>query len=157
MTALALYNAFSKPLWASALGVITLLCCNSQGGILGRFLSHRIWGPPAKLSFAVYLLHVTVLNLFVLSQTQKWRYSHFEFAFTFLGIIFASFLLALFVAVFIESPACRISKQVEASIAEWYGAPDKKATKEGVGIGDESMTSELSKASGEASEGSRLV
>lgn len=119
---LAVYNSFTKPAWAVGLGVITLLCCNGQGFFISRFLSHRVWGPPAKLSFGVYLLHVTVLNLFFLSKTQKMRYSHFDFTFTFLAVIFLSFTLALFVAVFIESPACRISTQIENAVAEYYKA-----------------------------------
>ena len=119
---LAVYNSFTKPAWAVGLGVITLLCCNGQGFFISRFLSHRVWGPPAKLSFGVYLLHVTVLNLFFLSKTQKMRYSHFDFTFTFLAVIFLSFTLALFVAVFIESPACRISKQIENAVTEYYKA-----------------------------------
>lgn len=125
---LAWYNSSSKPLWCLALSIITLLSANKQGGFISAFLGHSVWGPPAKLSFAVYLLHVTILNLSVLSTTQKWRYSHFEFLTQVTSVIFLSFVLGLFVAVFIESPACRISKQIENSILEHYAA-DKKATK----------------------------
>ena len=117
---LAVYNSCSKPLWALALSVITLLCSSGNGYFLSRFLGHTVWRPPAKLSFGVYLLHVTVLNLYVLSKTQKLRYSHFDFAFTFLAVVFMSFMLALFVAVFIEGPACRISRQIEAAVSAWY-------------------------------------
>ena len=151
---LAVYNSFTKPAWALGLGIITLLCCNGQGFFISRFLSHRVWGPPAKLSFGVYLLHVTVLNLYVLSKTQKMRYSHFDFTFTFLAVIFMSFMLALFVAVFIESPACRISKQIENAVADWYknGSKSREAQDS-----QTEVETDLAKNSTIASERSRLV
>lgn len=153
---LAVYNSFTKPAWAIGLGIITLLCCNGQGFFISRFLSHRVWGPPAKLSFGVYLLHVTVLNLFVLSKTQKMRYSHFDFTFTFLAVVFLSFVLALFVAVFIESPACRISKQIENAVAEWYRARSMKQDQSNQTSGEKG-DSEAHSRKGPSSERSRLV
>ena len=50
MTTLAIYNAFSKPLWAGALGVIALLCCNGQGGVLIVSISPHL-GPSRKTQF----------------------------------------------------------------------------------------------------------
>lgn len=131
---LAWYNSSSKPLWCLALSIITLLSANKQGGFIQAFLGHSVWGPPAKLSFAVYLLHVTILNLTVLSTTQKWRYSHFEFLAQVTSVICLSFVLGLFVAVFIESPACRISKQIETSILEYYASNKGKTNGAEAGI-----------------------
>ena len=119
---LALYISLTQPLWAASLAVLTLLSSSGQGRYISRFLSHRLWAAPAKLSFAIYLIHVTIINLYVLSQTQKLRYSHFDFAVSFAAIVFLSFFSGLLVVVFIESPACRLSKHVERGIAEYFSA-----------------------------------
>ena len=77
----------------------------------------------------MYLLHVTVLNLLVLSQTQKWRYSHFSFLVTFSAVLFLSFIAGLFVAVFVESPASRMTKHIERYLSDWLGQKDKSPQK----------------------------
>lgn len=117
---LAFYNALSKPLWCVAIGAITLLSGNRQGGAVEKFLSHPVWAPPAKLSFAVYLLHVILINIWMLGRTQKLRYSHFDFAMDYCGIVFVSFAAALVVAVVVESPSARLSKTLEMLLTRWY-------------------------------------
>ena len=69
MTTLAIYNA-NQALVGRCLGCDHPLVCNGQGGVLDRFLSHRIWGPPAK-PVLVCIFLMTVLNLFVLYRHKN--------------------------------------------------------------------------------------
>jgi len=118
VTSLALYNSLTKPLWALSLSAITLLSGNNQGGVIQTFLSHAVWGPPARLSFSVYLLHVIIINVWMLSRTQKLRYSHFDFAMDYCAVVFVSFACGLVIAVTIESPAAKLSKTFEKWIQQ---------------------------------------
>jgi peptidoglycan/LPS O-acetylase OafA/YrhL len=133
VASMAAYNAFTQPLWAACLAVLTLLSVfgPTRGSYVSQFLSHRLWAAPAKLSFSIYLLHVTVINLYVLSQTEKLRYSHFDFAVSFAAILCVSFAGALLLAVFVESPACRLSKHLEIEVLRrWKGGEGGRETGE---------------------------
>lgn len=100
------------------------LSSSGQGRYISRFLSHRLWSAPSRLCFAIYLVHVTIINLYVLSQTTKLRYSHLDFAVSFAAIVFLSFAAGLLIVVFIESPACRLSKHLETSLSAFFSNAD---------------------------------
>ena len=119
-----------------AVATIVLLSGNNQGGAVQAFLSHPFWAPPAKLSFAVYLLHVILINIWMLGRSQKLRYSHFDFAMDYCAVVFVSFAAGLVVAVVIESPSARLSSLIERSYSEWV-----------VGIGRGSSSSSSRKGS----------
>ena len=110
---LAIYNTFSKLGWSISLGIITLILGNQQGIYMNRFLSQPLFFFFSKLTFALYLIHVIVLNIWTFSKTQKYRYSHFEFFMDYFGIVFVSSIVALLVTVFIEKPSSTLVKLIE--------------------------------------------
>uniref|UniRef100_A0AC34Q6R2 Acyltransferase 3 domain-containing protein n=1 Tax=Panagrolaimus sp. JU765 TaxID=591449 RepID=A0AC34Q6R2_9BILA len=63
----AMYSAFSKPAWGLGLGWIIFVCYYGYGGPVNRFLSWNIWVPLGRLSYAAYLLHYTIVIIFVFS------------------------------------------------------------------------------------------
>ena len=118
ITERAIYNATSKLGWSCSLAIITLICSNSQAMSLQRFLSHSVFFVLSKLTFALYLIHVIVLNIWTFSRTQKYRYSHFEFLMDYFGIVFVSGLCALVVTVLIESPSSALVKMMEKRLLQ---------------------------------------
>lgn len=58
---LALYDVFSRLLWAVALSYIIFACVHGYGGPINWFLSLEVWQPFSRLSYAVYLLHFYVM------------------------------------------------------------------------------------------------
>lgn len=112
---LALYNSFVRPLWSFGLSSMCLLGFNGQLHPLcgGSILTWAGWDPIAKLSFGMYLLHPLVINVWFLSRTSKFSYSHVDFCFLCAGIVTVTFLSALGVGILVEWPLSKITKSFE--------------------------------------------
>jgi len=112
----ATYNSLAKVTWAVAIAVITLLSGNNQGASIQTFLSHPVFRPLANVTFAVYLLHTLIINVWALSRTQKLRYSHIDFAMTYIAVSFVSFICGMIITVLIEIPISKVlMKWLESS------------------------------------------
>jgi hypothetical protein len=112
----AVYNSLAKVTWAVAIAVITLLSGNNQGASIQTFLSHPVFRPLANVTFAVYLLHTLIINVWALSRTQKLRYSHIDFAMTYIAVSFVSFICGMIITVLIEIPISKVlMKWLESS------------------------------------------
>ena len=59
----ASYEFFSRYTWSISLGWIIFGCHQGYGGWINSFLSHPLWQPLSRISFAMYLCHVTVLTI----------------------------------------------------------------------------------------------
>lgn len=56
----ALFDSFSRLLWASTIALIIFFCITKNGGSVNRILSAPIWKPLAKLSLCVYVLNYDI-------------------------------------------------------------------------------------------------
>ena len=59
----AIYGGFHRLAWALALSWVILACIKGAGGPVNRILSCPVWAPLARMSFAIYLVHRTVMNV----------------------------------------------------------------------------------------------
>ena len=55
------YNGFHRLAWSFALSWVILACVKEVGGPVNSILSWRAWSPLAKMSYCIYLVHLTVL------------------------------------------------------------------------------------------------
>lgn len=55
------YDALGRVGWSIALCYIIFACINNSGGIVNWFLSHPLWQPISRISYAIYLLHFFVM------------------------------------------------------------------------------------------------
>jgi hypothetical protein len=117
LLARAWYVGFTRALWAICIGLIVLLSGNDQGELVQGFLSHAVWGPPAKLTFAVYLIHITVLNVWIYGKGEKLHFTMLDFYMSFAGVVFVSFLASLVVTVLVESPWTLFAKSIEKNLS----------------------------------------
>lgn len=60
----ALYNVFSRLIWAIGLSYIIFACVHGYGGPGNWFLSLKIWQPIARLSYSMYLVQYVVLIIY---------------------------------------------------------------------------------------------
>ena len=116
----ALYVGFTRFFWAICLGPIVLLSGNNQGEMVQGVLSHPLWNPFAKLTFAVYLLHITVLNVWFYSKGQKMSFTQVELFMSFAGVCFVSFFLAQIVTSIVEVPFARFAKKLESKVHLYF-------------------------------------
>lgn len=116
MHKLALFNSFMRPLWSLGLFTLCLLGFNGQlhPWFGGAVLNWAGWDPVAKLSFGMYLLHPMVINVWFLSRSSKFSYSHVDFVFLCAGIVTLTFLSALLVGILVEWPFSKITKIFES-------------------------------------------
>ncbi|CAI4222566.1 unnamed protein product [Auanema sp. JU1783] len=85
----AIYSAVSKPLWGLCLAYLTYACYHGYGGIINDFLSLPIFIPVARLSYSIYLLHMSILfwmgslygQRYILSSYTQMIVTHFIPAF----------------------------------------------------------------------------
>ncbi len=70
-----IYQSSCRSVWAMALGYIIYACSSSQGGIVNRMLTWKIWIPLARLSFSAYLIHLNVLFTFVIFFFTFFKYN----------------------------------------------------------------------------------
>lgn len=134
----AMYVGFTRLFFTIALAIIVLLSGNNQGEMVQGFLSHPLWSPFAKLTFAVYLIHITVLNVWCYSKGQKASFTQVDLFMSFAGTTFVSFFIAQIASVLVESPSAEFAKIIERKIKQCFsrknGVDEISNNREGSGI-----------------------
>merc|ERR1712172_338290 len=59
----ALYGGLHRLAWALALAWVILACVKGRGGPVNSILSWSAWIPLARMSFSIYLVHMTVMSI----------------------------------------------------------------------------------------------
>ncbi|XP_048460252.1 O-acyltransferase like protein [Rhincodon typus] len=59
-----LYQALHRSVWAAAVGWIILACEEGYAGFIQSLLSSKLWIPLANLSYACFLIHPAVIELY---------------------------------------------------------------------------------------------
>jgi len=81
-----------------------------KGKILLGILGHYVWNPLGKLTYGTYMLHIPLLNLYILSFLQGRFFTLFEaFSNTIMGF-FLSYILSFILTLFFESPIVQLLK-----------------------------------------------
>eukprot|EP00091_Calanus_sinicus_P014245 TRINITY_DN31688_c0_g1_i1.p1 TRINITY_DN31688_c0_g1~~TRINITY_DN31688_c0_g1_i1.p1 ORF type:complete len:222 (-),score=33.39 TRINITY_DN31688_c0_g1_i1:19-684(-) len=57
----AFYNGFHRLAWSICLSWVILACVKGAGGPVNSILSWRAWIPLARMSYCIYLVHLTVI------------------------------------------------------------------------------------------------
>jgi len=94
-----------------------------------NFYFVSVWAPPAKLTFAVYLIHVTVINVWFFGKTTKLHFFMVDFIMQFFGVTFMSYILALIVTIFVESPAAKFAKFIESVLVFSSDTPNQNLSR----------------------------
>ena len=99
------YVALTKPAWAVALSLLCWPSFRGHRGMIGRLLELPLWEPLAKLTYAMYLVHPSVLS--VMFQARRGGRIYFSepwWGFAFLGAATATGLVAVVLYLFVELP-----------------------------------------------------
>ncbi|XP_013181605.1 PREDICTED: nose resistant to fluoxetine protein 6-like [Papilio xuthus] len=100
----SLINSFMRPAWALGLGWLIFACVNGYGGPINWLLSLNLWKLPARLSYAMYILHFSLMVIFNSSNTAPIYFTVSYIIFLFYGFFVLTFIVAIFVTVFIDIP-----------------------------------------------------
>ncbi|KAL0831529.1 hypothetical protein ABMA28_002323 [Loxostege sticticalis] len=108
----SLYNSFIRPAWALGLGWLIFACVHGYAGPINWLLSLRIWKLPARLSYAMYILHFGLMIAVNSSAITPPFFSPEGLLFKFLGHFGLVFIVAFVVVLFIEAPCTILFKKL---------------------------------------------
>jgi len=102
------YVALSKPAWTVGLAALCVLCFARRGGPIQWFLEMPFFGYLSKLTYTVYLVHPTVLYIWLSSLTAPLHFGGVEFAMAFIGVLFFSTIIGFALHLCVEQPTANL-------------------------------------------------
>jgi peptidoglycan/LPS O-acetylase OafA/YrhL len=106
------YQSLSRTLWSLMISWIIFLCSIHQGGIVNTILSYPIWIPLARLNYCAYLIHKMVILITIFNQTLPFYYQPLSVMNLFVSNIFFSYVAAIVVHIFFETPFVVLEKKL---------------------------------------------
>lgn len=109
------WAGFSISTWCIGLCIIMVLCFQDRFlPLLQGFLNLSWWQPFAKLSYAVYLIHTSILILNYCQRYLPVEYTFSDFVFNFVHFVVLSLLAAFVLYMFVEKPLTNLHMKVLA-------------------------------------------
>lgn len=106
-----IYGTFHRTAWAIAVGWLIFACCTGNGGPVNSFLSWKVFIPLSRMTYCVYLLHLScLLNVYIARLRAPLFYNTFESVQFMIGIITTAFGLAFICSVTIEASFLNLEK-----------------------------------------------
>ncbi|CAH2076886.1 unnamed protein product, partial [Iphiclides podalirius] len=99
-----------RPAWALGLGWLKFACAKGYGGPINWFLSLSIWKLPARLSYAVYLVHFTLILAVNSSSSVQSFFSVPKLIFDASAFLFITTIIAFVITVTIDAPFSTLTK-----------------------------------------------
>ncbi|XP_066998617.2 nose resistant to fluoxetine protein 6 [Anabrus simplex] len=108
----AFYNALGRPGWGLGVVMVIFLCHTGHGGIIDSFLSWAWFQPLSRLTYSMYLVHLTVVMV-QMSSVQTLTYlSDDNIMRIYFGDLIISILLAIVLSLTFESPFMVLEKEL---------------------------------------------
>jgi peptidoglycan/LPS O-acetylase OafA/YrhL len=111
-TSFIFYQSLSRTLWSIAMGWLFFLCMINRAQLINRVLSWSIWIPLARLNYATYLTHLSLIFIMLTNQRMPFYYQPHLVINNFVVHIFFSYLTAIIIVIFIETPFFLIEKKL---------------------------------------------
>ena len=105
-----IYNGFNRLAWACAISWVIVACVKKRGGPINEFLSWRAFIPLARISYCMYLIHITVLVWHNSTLTDNITYDTNIFDYTYYGNIVITAGVSVFLVITLEMPILHMEK-----------------------------------------------
>lgn len=122
------YDGLSRILWSIALCYIIFACVHNSGGPVNWFLSHPLWQPIQRLSYAMYLVHFPVIVVMMVTTKASLYFSELIAFHGFIGNYVLSFGVALIATFAFESPIVILEKLLFKSKKKQSNSADEAVT-----------------------------
>ncbi|KAJ0176877.1 hypothetical protein K1T71_008056 [Dendrolimus kikuchii] len=103
-------NAYMRAMWATALGWLIFACVHGYGGPINWFLSLKIWKLPARLSYAMYLIHFPIMMSANGTWLKTYYFSDGANIYRFMGDITITIIAAFILSICIDAPFSTLQK-----------------------------------------------
>jgi len=108
-----LWTGFSIPVWAIGMSLIIHLCIQDRFlPLVQSFLCQPFWQPIAKLTYAAYLIHTSVLILDFCQRDQEYTYAGSIYFFAVIAFVVVSMVLAAILHVMVEKPLANLQMKL---------------------------------------------
>ncbi|XP_055370763.1 uncharacterized protein LOC129605190 [Condylostylus longicornis] len=108
----AIYEPFSRFAWAIALSWVIFACHHGFGGFINKILTFGIWQPIARLSYGIYLSHLTVQMVWYGNYKVEQNFSDMETIFMFWACFGITLCITVIIVLAFESPIIIIENWV---------------------------------------------
>ncbi|XP_022251569.1 nose resistant to fluoxetine protein 6-like [Limulus polyphemus] len=109
-TSVILYAATHRTVWALAIAWLTMTCIYGYGGFLNTFLSWKFLMVLDRVTFATYLLHPLVQQVYYSRYRVHLPDDHYVMAYIYFGTLMVVYPAAFVFTLFFESPFLAIEK-----------------------------------------------
>ncbi|CAH0715886.1 unnamed protein product, partial [Brenthis ino] len=103
-------NAYMRAIWALALGWIIFACVHGYGGPVNWFLSLQVWKLPARLSYAMYLIHYPIIMLANGSMVSSYYFTDGNTLYRAMGDLGFTLIAAFIICITIDAPFSTLQK-----------------------------------------------
>ncbi|XP_062898086.1 O-acyltransferase like protein [Mobula hypostoma] len=105
-----LYQSLHRIAWAAAVGWIILVCEKGHAGFVGTFLSSKLWIPLANISYACFLIHPAVIDMYSGLQETLLHYTDINMFYLFIGHTVLAHIIGFALCIFIQNPVEALRK-----------------------------------------------
>ncbi|XP_076352848.1 nose resistant to fluoxetine protein 6-like [Tachypleus tridentatus] len=109
-TSVILYAATHRTVWALAIAWLTMTCVYGYGGFLNTFLSWKFLMLLDRVTFAAYLLHPLVQQVYYSRNRVHLPNDHYFMTYIYFGTLMVVYPAAFVFTLFFESPFLAIEK-----------------------------------------------
>ncbi|XP_011450645.3 nose resistant to fluoxetine protein 6 [Magallana gigas] len=106
----SLYNATDRTVWGACVCWVIYACATGNGGFVNTLLSWSAFGPLARLSYCLYLVHPVIMYAYYFSSRTPIYLTDFSAIYLFLGNIVLSFMVAFVSSLVFEAPMMGLEK-----------------------------------------------
>ncbi|XP_045494787.1 O-acyltransferase like protein-like [Colias croceus] len=103
-TADNLINSFVRPAWALALGWVIFSCVHGYAGPINWFLSLKMWKIPARLSYALYIMHYSIMVIINSSRVAPIYFTVGNIMFYFCGYLVVCAFVTIAACILVDLP-----------------------------------------------------
>ncbi|XP_063860036.1 uncharacterized protein LOC135100742 isoform X3 [Scylla paramamosain] len=104
------YGGLHRLAWGAALGWLVFACHNGYGGVVNRFLSHPMWQPVSRLTYATYLVAFPVQYFLFYNSRDVYYFTHVNAIISTVGAVVIAIGVAVLLSLMAESPIVGIEK-----------------------------------------------
>ncbi|CAK1600715.1 unnamed protein product [Parnassius mnemosyne] len=103
-------NSFMRPAWALGLGCLIFACVKGYGGPINWLLCLSLWKLPARLSYAMYIIHFPIIMTAYASSNIRTFFSVQNLILQIAAFLMITVMIAFMVTVTIDAPFATLIK-----------------------------------------------
>ncbi|CAF4894473.1 unnamed protein product [Pieris macdunnoughi] len=116
-------DSFTRSIWSAALGWIIFMCVNGYGGPINQFLSMDLWKIVSRISYAMYIVHFSVIIAYFSSMVENHYFTVGTTVFIFFSCSVVTVVVSILLTGLIEIPFSILFKNMLDKVSVKYEKP----------------------------------